>query len=508
MTDELAMPLVEYAGRKSHWPERVYYGLKGITWLRIGIIAALMVLLFWPNLRRLWLKTNPVTGEANWGHSFFVPLIGLYYLYLNREALLSRARPQILSFQQKALGVWLQLQLAIWGVVFLAWAYYPVVFDDWRRRLLIQGPAGALAALSLLYLFTWGSLRGPRAMRLRDIVRALADRSASWFGFCAMLWGIVFYAWSIWPGQNDFFKDCAMVVTLFGVVLFLCGWAVMRVTWFPIAFLTCAIPWPGLVYSWVAMPLQELAASVAAGVLSATGVQAMRTGTKLLIGQGANLRVLNVAEACAGLKSLMTFVSVGAAVGFLSARPLWQKVLITAWAVPIAIFCNVIRVTGQGLLDHYVSYELSNSFAHQFVGMIMLIPAFFMILLVAWVLDNLFIEEADKHGIRGRTAKSAGTATDLVIEIPLPGMPAKRPVPPPAETPTEHTTELVAATMRLTSSRSSRSVRAAAGGAQAATRSTRTATPAPPAESRHEKPEPPSHVEAADGDAHADPERR
>jgi hypothetical protein len=43
---------------------------------------------FWPNLRRLWDKTNPFYGEPNWGHAICVPIIGLYYLYANRDELL------------------------------------------------------------------------------------------------------------------------------------------------------------------------------------------------------------------------------------------------------------------------------------------------------------------------------------------------------------------------------------------------------------------------------------
>jgi exosortase/archaeosortase family protein len=106
--------------------------------------------------------------------------------------------------------------------------------------------------------------------------------------------------------------------------------------------------------------------------------------------------VLNVAEACAGLRSLMTFITLGAAVAFLSNRTLWQKIIITLSAIPIAIFCNVMRVAGQGLLDYYVSHAWSEGFAHQFAGLVMLVPAFFLILLVAWCVDQLFVEEADE----------------------------------------------------------------------------------------------------------------
>ena len=302
-----------------------YGGLSLTTWLKIGLVTLLFVLLFWPNLWRLWGKTFPFGGEAEWQHALFIPLIGLYYLYANREQLLA------------------------------------------------------------------------------------APVRPGWLGMPIALLGILLFAYGIWPGQNDFVKDFGMVVTLFGVVAVLAGWPVMKIAWFPIVFLVCGIPWPGLVYSWVAGPLQRLAARGGVLALQLTGVDAQTSGTKIIMppanGAAGAGRILNVAEACSGLKSLMTFVTVAGAVAFvLSAeRPLWQKILIVAAAVPIAIFCNVMRVAGQGLLDHYVSPQLSESFAHQFVGLVMLIPAFFLILLVGWVLDRMFIDEVeDKEQLQSK----------------------------------------------------------------------------------------------------------
>jgi len=168
----------------------------------------------------------------------------------------------------------------------------------------------------------------------------------------------------------------------------------MRIVWFPLVFMMCAVPWPPLLYSKVAMPLQVLAAKVAVGTLNLTGVDAVQAGTKIFMPRpGMPDRSLNVAEACAGMRSLMTFISVGGAVAFLSNRPLWQRIIIVLFAVPIAIFCNVMRVAGQGLLDHYVSTQLSESFAHQFVGLVMVAPAILLILAVGWVLDRLFVDE-------------------------------------------------------------------------------------------------------------------
>lgn len=336
--------------------------------MKIGIVTLLMVLTFRFNLLRLWLKTNPFTGEPNWGHSICIPFIGLYFLYLNREELL-KAKVK------------------------------PLLAGNFSRARFIS--AGVCAALALAAMFVGPKIVPSQEERLFTVgeafgILAVLVAALDW-GLAMLFAGLLTFAYGIWPGQNDFVKDFGMVMTLFGVVLTLCGWDVMRIAWFPIVFLICALPWPGLVYSWVATPLQNLAANVAVKTMQISGVTALQIGTKIRIGDGVTrpVHTLNVAEACAGMRSLMTFISVGAAIGFLSNRPLWQKILITLSGIPIAIFCNVMRVSGQGLLDTYVSTELANGFAHQFVGMVMLIPAFFLLLLVCWVLDHIFVEEVE-----------------------------------------------------------------------------------------------------------------
>ena len=367
-----------------------YGGISLHGWLAIGSVTALMVTIFWYNLTRIWLKTNPINGEGEWGHAVVVPVIGLYYLYLNRDELLkAEVKPLLLT------GA---LAGRLWGA------------------------AGLLVAAAIAYL-VGPSLIPSQADIVQSGALGLAGLAAmvlllNW-GIAMMLFGLLFFAYGIYPGQNDYFKDLGMVATLFGVVLTLCGWQVMRIAWFPIAFLICALPWPGLFYSWVAGPLQVLAAKVAVFVLQIAGVDAFQSGTKINMGQ----RVLNVAEACAGLKSLMTFVTVGAALAFLSTRPLWQKLFVVAMAVPVAVFCNVMRVAGQGLLDHFVSPELSENFAHQFVGLVMLVPAFFILALILWILDQLFVDEADEQTARAaleaqRRANAAKTSRDVLTAAP------------------------------------------------------------------------------------------
>ncbi|MEL7239619.1 MAG: exosortase/archaeosortase family protein, partial [Planctomycetota bacterium] len=193
---------------------------------------------------------------------------------------------------------------------------------------------------------------------------------------------------------------------------------IMRVAWFPIAFLICALPWPDLVYSKIALPLQFLAANVALVVLNLCQIDTVIEGTTIVMfREGEPPRQLNVAEACAGMKSLMTFITAGAAIAFVMGnRPMWQKITIVLSAIPIAILCNTLRVSVQGLLDFYVSTSLTEGLAHAYVGLFMLIPAFFMLLGVGWMLDQMIIEDDDDDAgdnvaaSDGKTAKLAGGA--------------------------------------------------------------------------------------------------
>jgi exosortase len=368
-------------------------GVSLTTWIKVTLITAAMVWLFYvPSLRRLWYKTNPIWGEPNWGHAIVVPLVGLYYLYINREELLkATVTPLLIGKLSRARIIGgLAFLLVGLGLHFAAPYVVPASVVGYAKG----GFAGIAVFGAFALVFDWG--------------------------IGTLLFGLATAMYGIHPGKNDWIKDVGMVITLFGVVLTLCGWQVMRIAWFPIAFLICALPWPPLVYSAIAWPLQKLAAMAAVGALRLTGVDAQQEGARINI---AGTTSLNVAEACAGMRSLMTFISLGAAVAFLSNRPLWQRIVMVLSAIPIAIFCNVMRVTGQGLLHYYVSPQLSADFAHEFVGLVMLVPAFFLILLVGWVLDQLFIEEVDqpKAGMikaRKRVPPTARTSDESPATAP------------------------------------------------------------------------------------------
>src|SRR5437588_11669035 len=232
MTQSVSTSALDYSVDSLSAAEPGWFGLPQSAWKKAGIIAITFVALFWTNLWRLWLKTNPFFGEANWGHSVCVPVIGLYYLYIHRDELISAGVVSNLPCKPSK-----QRLLATATMIFGG------LFASFVVPHFSHGTIGDAASVGGEFLAIWGAL----VLFLNA-------------GLGTSIFGILFFAYGIYPGQNDYIKDLGMVLTLFGIVLTMCGWQVMKIAWFPILFLICALPWPGLVYSWVAGPLQYLAA--------------------------------------------------------------------------------------------------------------------------------------------------------------------------------------------------------------------------------------------------------
>ncbi|MHC4295383.1 MAG: exosortase/archaeosortase family protein [Planctomycetota bacterium] len=179
-------------------------------------------------------------------------------------------------------------------------------------------------------------------------------------------------------------------------VWYLAGSSVIRVTWLPILFLTFAMPIPPTLYSRIAVPLQNFAARFSAIILQIFGVVIDITASRMSItSMGGNQYGLTVAEACSGVRSLMAFLALGVAWAYLENRAIWQRAVLVASAVPVAILCNVIRVTITSSMYVFDKPELGQDFMHEFTGILMLAPALAMFWGLSKLLESIFVEVED-----------------------------------------------------------------------------------------------------------------
>jgi exosortase/archaeosortase family protein len=137
---------------------------------------------------------------------------------------------------------------------------------------------------------------------------------------------------------------------------------------------------------------------------------------------------LEVVEACSGIRSLMTLVTLavvfayfthpksddddkGGRFGFLRSYATWRSLILVASAVPIAIITNAARVSGTGILSRYYGTKVADGFFHDFSGWVIYIIAFLMLFALGWVLDR-FGRLGKRESVAAREAEAVVVKTE------------------------------------------------------------------------------------------------
>lgn len=204
------------------------------------------------------------------------------------------------------------------------------------------------------------------------------------------------YFVSGWVFRMAYPQTLSLVGSVFGLTLLLGGWSVMRVAWFPIAFLVLAVPLPDRLYVELTMPLRQWASTAAAALmpLFASGLHTEAQAVVIdYVIPGRPPGTLNIEEACSGMRLMMAFVTLGVAMAYLHDRPVWQRLVMVASCLPIAVLCNTIRVTTTGLLYIQGHEDLAQGTPHQLLGVAMLMIALGLFALLGYVLSHVFLEE-------------------------------------------------------------------------------------------------------------------
>ncbi len=254
---------------------------------------------------------------------------------------------------------------------------------DWSHGFIIP-------LFSLYYLYIQRD-RLPRGLRDHEVTSRLA-------GATLLLAAFVLYVGSMLV-RMEYPKTIALVVSVMGAVLMVCGWPVARWSWFAVAFLVFAMPLPVRLYQQMTMPLREIAAMVSGAILSTLpDMLAEAQGTVVeYIYQGRS-GTLDIERACSGMRLMMTMSALGVAMAFVNERPMWQRLVMILSCVPIALFCNIIRVTTTGFFVVFGRGDLARGVWHTLLGLGMLAIAFSLYGGISYVLSHLFVEGGPEEG--------------------------------------------------------------------------------------------------------------
>jgi len=304
------------------------------------------------------------------------------------------------------MALWAGMLLAIFVWMFWSFLHRQVRFAveqqaDWGHTLVIPFIAG---------WFVWLN----REQILKEPFRP------SLIGLLLIVVGILWFtATSLGPVivRHHNLMGMGVGITIFGLVLAFCGWRAMRWLWFPTLYL--------VVFSQtvsdrfleiITFQLQGVATVGGEIGLSLFGYDVAREGHQLNILEGGREIPLNIAEACSGMRMLVAFLALGVAMAYRGLDTFWQRAILVAMAIPTAIFVNILRVMTLGVLATFDSGFAAGDF-HSMVGLLWLVPAFFIYLGIMWVLRQLVIDDEDRADDQGDSEPLAMRFDRRVINV-------------------------------------------------------------------------------------------
>jgi exosortase len=309
-------------------------------------------------------------------------------------------------------------RLVPWAVAVLAlgsiiWAYWTTLAEAAERWANEPQYSHGYLVPAFAALLLW--------LRRRQIQDGLDN--PSWWGMVFVAGGILlrlvgthfYYVW---------FDAFSLLPCLAGLVLVAGGVKALRWAWPSIAFLIFMIPMPYQLEVMLADPLQRFATTTSTFVLQTVGLPALAEGKVILI----NEIKIGIVEACSGLRMLMIFFALSTGVALVISRPLWEKLLIAASAVPIALVSNILRLTATGIVFNKLGSADGHGLFHDMAGWLMMPVALGLLGLELLVLRHLFLESEGGRRPSGFGLPGLQAALQPTRRTRQPYSPAAQPV--------------------------------------------------------------------------------
>jgi exosortase len=188
----------------------------------------------------------------------------------------------------------------------------------------------------------------------------------TWSGVVLIVAGLVVLVLGVF-GAELFLSRVSLVILLAGLVLCFGGWELLKELRFVLLVLLLAIPIPSILFNEITIPLQILASKLASGLLPLFGVPVLREGNVIEL-PAMNLEV---AEACSGIRSLMSLFTVSIFYGYFIEKSILRRAVLALASIPIAIAANAARILGTGLCVQHWDPIKAMGFFHEFSGWVM-----------------------------------------------------------------------------------------------------------------------------------------
>ena len=212
--------------------------------------------------------------------------------------------------------------------------------------------------------------------RSRERLKLIRPEPSAW-GLPVIVGSLLLLVLGIF-GAELFLSRVSLILLLIGLVIFFFGWPMLRSVSFPLAFLILMVPIPAIIFGQITFPLQILASKLAAGTLPFCGVPVLREGNIINLPS----MPLEVAEACSGIRSLMSLTTWAIMYAYLLEKRTGVRVLLALASLPIAVAANGLRIVITGLIVQYWDPQKAEGFFHAFSGLLVFLFSLLMLVVL------------------------------------------------------------------------------------------------------------------------------
>ena len=210
----------------------------------------------------------------------------------------------------------------------------------------------------------------------RKILSAIPIRQ-TWSGIILVVFSLAVLILGVY-GVELFTARMSFVLLLTGLLWTFFGSAMVKALRFPLLVLVLAIPIPAIVFNQITFPLQLLASRIASDILPVLGVPTLHEGNVIEL----PAMKLEVAEACSGIRSLMSLFTLAVFYGYFLEKTTKRRVILALASIPIAVAANVVRIVGTGLCVQYWDPDKALGFFHEFSGWVIFVVSLACLYLV------------------------------------------------------------------------------------------------------------------------------
>lgn len=277
-----------------------------------------------------------------------------------------------------ALGDWWPILFGL--VILFVPTFYDLLRGSWSTEEQAHGPIILVLSLWLIY------------RQWPDMMAKSKGCGLAKAGWLILLFGLLLYI--IGRSQKiTAFEISSFICVIASVILLKRGGRALKVMWFPIFFMLFMIPLPGTIVTMLTMPMKMAVSAVTEHVLFWVGYPIARSGVILQIGQYQLL----VADACAGLQTLLTLESLGLFyLNVVRHTSSFRNIALALLIIPISFTANVIRVITLTLVTYYLGDAAGQGFLHGFAGMVLFITALSLILAIDSLLQYIVVKRSKR----------------------------------------------------------------------------------------------------------------